>query len=197
MKRWQSGNTIELLAQIAAGTPGASETADRLFALVYQELRALAGAAMRRGGRAATLQPTALVHEAFVKLVGADSGGFRDREHFLAVAVTAMRQILIDHARRRHARRRGGDRERLSLSGIDMRSDGRDVPDPVDLLALDDALTALSRKDERKAKVVELRFFAGLSAEEAASALGVSLSTVEADWRLARAWLSRHMGGSS
>jgi RNA polymerase sigma-70 factor (ECF subfamily) len=153
--------------------------------LVYAELRALAAAYARGQRPGHTLQPTALVHEAFVKLVEAPAGGWNDRAHFFAVAATAMRQVLADHARSRQARKRGGDWQRITLDGGELGQER----DELDLVALDEALEELGRSDPRKLRVVELRFFGGLTAEEVARVLGVSLSTVESDWRTARAWL--------
>ncbi|MBL8863789.1 MAG: sigma-70 family RNA polymerase sigma factor [Planctomycetes bacterium] len=171
-----------LLDAIGRGEDGASA---RLLELVYGELRALAGAYGRGQRPGHTLQPTALVHEAFVKLVEADAREFTDRAHFLAVAATAMRHILSDHARARRADKRGGGLERVTLVEGALAGEARDL----DLVALDDALQELSELDARKHRVVELRFFGGLTAEEAARVLDVSLSTVESDWRAARAWL--------
>jgi RNA polymerase sigma-70 factor (ECF subfamily) len=164
--------------------PVASDAAEWL-PKVYGELRALAASYFR--GRDSTLQPTALVHEAFLRLVkpGAE---IKDRGHFFAVAATAMRQILTDRARRRRAQKRGGpDRERVTLSGIPA------FESPIDLVVLDDLLGRLAALDERQARLVELRFFAGLTEDEAAEALGVSLRTVQKDWRKARAWLLAEM----
>jgi len=150
---------------------------------VYAHLRAVAGTYFR--GRAAnhTLQPTALVHEAWLRMAKSDSAP-TDREHFMAVAARAMRQILVDHARRRGAQKRGGDRERISLTGLP-----GDAPGELDVLAVDAALTELAQLNERQARIVELRFFGGLTVPETADALDVSVATVEKDWRRARAWL--------
>jgi RNA polymerase sigma factor (TIGR02999 family) len=149
---------------------------------VYAELRALA-ASYFRGRGAHTLQPTALVHEAFLRLEK-HAGPIADRAHFFAIAATAMRQILTDHARRRKALKRGGAaRERVTLSNLAA------LESPVDLVVLDDLLARLAALDGRQARLVELRFFAGLTEEEAAEILGVSLRTVQKEWRKARAWL--------
>lgn len=149
---------------------------------VYAELRALAASYFRgRGGH--TLQPTALVHEAYLRL-RKHEGAIVDRAHFFAVAATAMRQILTDHARRHRAQKRGGaDQERVTLSNVAA------FESPIDLVELDQLLSRLAALDERQARLVELRFFAGLTEEEAAELLGVSLRTVQKDWRKARAWL--------
>jgi RNA polymerase sigma factor (TIGR02999 family) len=150
---------------------------------IYGELRALA-ASYFRGRPGQTLQPTALVHEAYLRLARADAEQWKDRAHFMAVAATAMRQILLDAARRRLAQKRGGaGRERVTLSNLPA------FEPTVDLVALDDLLAKLAALDERQARLVELRFFGGLTEDEAADALGVSLRTVQKDWRKAKAWL--------
>ena len=148
----------------------------------YDALRGLAAAYLRRERSDHTLQPTALVHEAYLKL--ASGGGFKSETHFQAVAATAMRQILVDHARARGAQKRGGDWLRVTLS----EGQADSGPD-VDMLALDDALNELASLDKRKARVVELRFFGGMTTAEAAEEVGVSPKTAEADWYFARAWL--------
>ena len=157
--------------------------------LVYEQLHQLAEGYFRRQPKGHTLSPTALIHEAYLKLVDREGGRWKDRTHFLAVAATAMRQILVDHARGREAVRRGGGRQRITLDESAMPSADRDV----DLLALDEALERLAGLDERKARVVELRFFAGLTVEETAAALGVSSVTVKRDWSMARAWIEREL----
>ncbi len=173
-----------------AGDRDAAASA-RLMELVYDELRSLAGSYARDQRAGHTLQPTALVHEAFVKLVDAPPDGWKGREHFFAVAATAMRQVLTDHARSRGAQKRGGGWDKVTLQEGLVADPGHDV----DLVALDEALIELAGHDPRKSRVVELRFFGGLTAEEAARVLGVSLSTVESDWRAARAWLQLRMSG--
>lgn len=188
-------NDVTLLLSAAAqGDQGASS---RLIEAVYTQLRALAGS--YAGGRSAThtLQPTALVHEAFVRLVQAPNAVYNDRGHFFAVAATAMRQILADHARRKKALKRGGesapqhptDWERVSVQGADQAGS----PD-FDAIALDEALTELQALDERRYRVVEMRFFGAMEVDDVARLLGVSRSTVEADWRAARAWLATKLG---
>jgi RNA polymerase sigma factor (TIGR02999 family) len=177
-----------LLADAGRGDQGASA---RLMEIVYVELRALAGSYAKGQRLGHTLQPTALVHEAFVKLVESDGQGFEDRTHFFAVAATAMRQILTDHARARAADKRGGDWARVTLDEGALAAESREL----DLIALDDALTELEEHDARKHRVVELRFFGGLTAEETARVLKVSLTTVESDWRAARAWLQMKLKG--
>lgn len=158
-------------------------TADALLPLVYEQLRALAGKYFREGQVAANVAPTSIVHEAFLKLREGQPR-WVDREHFCAIAATAMRQVLVDRARRRDAAKRGGGWERVTLS---LAVDG--VDQGIDLRALDDALTRLAALDERQARIVELRFFGGLTVPEVATHLQLSASTVEKEWRRARAWL--------
>ncbi|MFK7959815.1 MAG: ECF-type sigma factor [Phycisphaerales bacterium] len=167
--------------------PGALRPEDAL-PQVYEQLRRIAGSYFRGG--AATLQPTALVHEAWLRL--ADSDGFRDQDHFIAVAATAMRQILVDRARRSGAIKRGGDRRREPLHEHAAVAPAPDEP-AVDVLELDAALRSMHEHQPRRARVVELRFFAGASIEQAARALGVARSTVAEDWRIARAWLATQL----
>ncbi|MBK9119194.1 MAG: sigma-70 family RNA polymerase sigma factor [Phycisphaerales bacterium] len=166
---------------------GDTSAAQQLLPLVYDELRSLAGRYFRRQRSDHTLQPTALVHEAFLKLVDQTDPQWNGRQHFFAVAAMAMRQILVNHALARKALKRGGGQRRVLLDdaiGSGARSDGLDV------LALHDALERLKQVDERKHRLVELRFFAGLAVDEAAEVLGVSKTTAESDWRAARAWLN-------
>lgn len=169
---------------------GEAEASGRLFELLYVDLRDRAGQMMRGERSGHTLQPTALVHEAWIRMVDLPEKRFRSRAQFFALAAKAMRSVLVDHARRRKSAKRGGDWERLGLEGVFREVDER----ACDLLALDDALRRLEAQDPRLARVVELRFFAGLEHAEAARTLGVSTRTVERDWRLARSWLRRAMG---
>ena len=162
---------------------------DRLVPLVYDELRRVARARLRRERDEHTLQTTALVHEAYVRLVDLDRMSLRDRTHFFAMASRLMREILVDHARRKNAGKRGGGAERVSLDPED--SPARVVS--LDLLALDEALTQLAGVDPRLCQVVELRFFGGLSIAETAVALDVSDATVERDWVVAKAWLHQRL----
>lgn len=163
--------------------------ADRLFAIVYDELHACAEDHFRRQPEGHTLQPTALVHEAFLKLVDQTHAGWTSRAHFLAVAARAMRQTLIDHSRRRAALKRGGDLCRVTL-------DEAVTPivefDP-ELLDLEECLQRLAALDPRQSHIVELRFFGGMTVEEVAHVLGLSKATIESDWRMARAWLRREL----
>jgi RNA polymerase sigma-70 factor, ECF subfamily len=169
---------------------GDASAAVDLMPIVYDELRALAARYLRNERAGHILQPTALVHEAFLRLFDDRYVQRLDRVHFLALAAVAMRRILVEHARARAAGKRGGDAPHVTLdSGIvDLARPG------IDLLTLEDALGRLAGLDERQARVVELRFFGGLSIEEVAEALGVSPRSVDADWALARAWLHRELG---
>jgi len=170
---------------------GDTEAAGQLYARVYSELRAIAGRWVRGRQGDRTLQPTALVHEAYLHLVDQTQAGWRNRSHFFAVAAMAMRQILIQHARRRSARKRGSDWKRITLSAAAIEDEGA-----LELLDLNDALTALEQLHQRQAKVVELRFFGDLSVEETAEVLGVSERTVKMDWRMAKAFLCVKLKGT-
>ncbi|MHC4216835.1 MAG: sigma-70 family RNA polymerase sigma factor [Planctomycetota bacterium] len=172
-------------------TQGDASAAEKLMPLVYDELRGLANRYFRREAPGNTLQPTTVVNEAFLRLVDQSSAAWNNRAHFVGVAARAMRQVLVDHARRRGAEKRGGGWARVTLSEAGSAPElGR-----VDVLALEEALDGLAALDERKARVVELRFLGGLSNEEVAHVLGVSVTTVEGDWRVARAWLRRELSG--
>lgn len=175
-----------VLEQMRKGEKGA---ADKLLPLVYDEFRALARHYLAQERANHTLQPTALVHEAYMKLVDQTRVDWQGRSHFFAVAAQAMRRILVDHARSRQRDKRGGGRARVVLDEDVALSPQKDE----DVLALDEALEKLATLDPRQAKVVELRFFGGMSVEEVAEALNVSKRTVEGDWTFARAWLSREL----
>jgi RNA polymerase sigma factor (TIGR02999 family) len=162
---------------------------DLLTPLVYNELRRLAERYLRNERSAATLQPTALVHEAYLRLVAQSMPDWESRAHFFGVAAHLMRQILVDHARKHRSAKRGGGAEKMNIDEIV----GLGVDKPNDIIALDDALKALAEIDERKAKVIELRFFGGLSVEETGVALGVSPATIGREQRLAEAWLHREL----
>jgi RNA polymerase sigma factor (TIGR02999 family) len=164
---------------------GSPRDDEDLFLRLYAELRVVADRLLRHEAPGHTLQPTALVHEAWFKLAGGAAPPVVDRGHFLALAARAMRQVLVDHARRRRAAKRGG-----AVPDLTIADDRLGLVLPLDdLLSLDDALTRLSAHDERLARVVELRFFAGLSEDETANAIGVTTRTVQRDWVKARAWL--------
>src|SRR5437879_9671858 len=186
------GDVTRILADIEQGDPRATE---QLLPLVYEELRKLAAEKMAQENPGQTLQATALVHEAYLRLVGgAQIQSWDSRGHFFAAAAEAMRRILIDRARHKQTEKAGGGRHRLDLD---------DIEPPLDeehgdrLLALDEALRQLEAEDPRKASLVKLRFFAGLTAEQAAEALGVSTSTAEKDWAYARSWLRGTMNRMS
>jgi RNA polymerase sigma-70 factor (ECF subfamily) len=177
----------QLLVAWASQDPAAR---DALVPIVYEELHRLAHHYMRNERPGHTLQTTALVNEAYLRLVGVDGMQWRDRAHFFAIAATMMRRILVDHARAHGRDKRGG--------GVVMTSLDEDVVAPsldIDVIALDDALERLGRIDERQARLVELRYFAGLTIEEAAEALGVSGGTLKRDWVIAKAWLYRELQG--
>lgn len=188
---------ITLLIDDAA--KGDARAAAELLPLIYDELRKLAASNMHNeAGRGAghTLQPTALVHEAYLRLLGpdsADSTAWNGRGHFFGAAAIAMRRILIERARARGSIKRGGDRTRVDLHDDAVAAAPDDHAASDELLALDEALTRLEALDARKARVVMLRYFAGLSIEQTAAALDVSLATVKTDWAFARAWLSREI----
>jgi RNA polymerase sigma factor (TIGR02999 family) len=181
---------VPLLRRVREGSP---EAAEALFTEVYAELRRRAGRALRSQRRDHTLTPTALVHEVWLKMARPDAGvGAQDRAHFLAIASRAMRQVLLNHARDRGARKRGGDapRKRVTLAGA-WRSDGGAA---TDLLALHEALAQLEALDQRQARIAQWRLLAGLSVAETASLLGVSTRTVELDWRMAKDFLAARLG---
>lgn len=170
---------------------GSGDSRLRLQDGLYQELRAVAEAIMRGRSAGQTLQPTALVHEAWMKLAASEAADPNDRAHFMAIAATAMRQILVDHARGRAAIKRGGGARRLSIDDFDA-PDRVAAPDQV--LIIDECLRRLARLDPRQAQVVEMRVFSGMTVEEVATALSMSTRTVELDWRMARAWLADELG---
>lgn len=178
----------QLLQAWGAGDRAALE---RLVPLVDAELRGLAGHYMRGQAPDHILQTTALVNEAWLKLIDWQNTGWQNRAHFFGIAARLMRQILVDEARRRRAGKHGGNAVRVSMGAAELLAQRKDY----DLLALDDALKALAEFDERRCRIVELRFFGGLSVDETAEALRVSPRTVAREWRLAQAWLYRELGG--
>jgi RNA polymerase sigma factor (TIGR02999 family) len=182
----------DVTALLQAWQHGDADALERLLPLVYDELRRVARARLRRERPGHTLQPTALVHEAYLRLVGAARTP-RDRTHLFAMAARLMRQILVDDARRKAARKRGGTATVIALQ--------ESVPAPeiavVDVLALDEALTDLSALDPRLCQVVELKFFAGLNIDETAEALHVSAATVERDWMVSKAWLHQRLSSDN
>lgn len=179
----------EVTRLLIAADDGDEAAMEQVFPLVYEDLRRVAGNFLGRERAGHTLQPTALVHEAFLRLTGGEDPGFQGRRHFFAIAAQAMRRILVDHARSRKAKKRGSGRPKVSLDRLPQDPAARDEC----LLDLDDALGELAALDPRKAKLVELRFFGGLTIEEAGESLGISHATVERDWTFARAWLARAM----
>lgn len=180
-------SNITQLLQVAAS--GNSQAAADLLPLVYDELRKLAKARLSKTPPGQTLQPTALVHEAYLKLIGSTDPGWDGRGHFFAAAAQAMRDILVDQARRKASVKHGGDRKRAS----DSDAIPHIQPPAEDLLALDEALTKLESEDPRKAQIVMLRYFAGLTPEETAEALGVNVRTVQRDWRFIVARLHKEL----
>ena len=182
--------THEVTRLLVAWGEGDRAALDRLMPLVYGELRRLARHYMSRERPGHTLQTTALVNEAYLRLVGQEEMRWENRAHFFGIAARLMRQILVDHARGRQAAKRGGGQFRLSLSKVDRAAPGPDV----NLLALDEALGRLEAIDPQKSRVVELRYFGGLGIEETAEVIGVSPATVKRDWSIARAWLRCELG---
>ncbi len=178
-----------LLMVLREGGVGGDEATERLAELLYPELRRIAARLMRGERRGHTLQPTAVVHEAFMRLVDAQTIEWQDRAHFLGIAARVMRRILIEHARRRGAAKRGGGVEQLTLDEAAV--PGADAA--VGLLDLDDVLTRFAEVDDRGAQVAELRIFGGLTVRETAEELGVSSRTVNGDWAVARLWLAREL----
>jgi len=177
----------EVTRILAAIERGDVRAVDELFPLVYQELHQLAAVRLSKELPGQTLQATALVHEAYLRLVGAEEQNWTGRGHFFAAAAEAMRRILIDNARRKKSLKRGGGRQRIDLDEAVAASDDKTSFD--DLIALDEALEKLSKKDKVKADVVKLRYFAGLTGEQAAEVLGISHNTADQYWAYARVWL--------
>lgn len=181
-----SHDVTRLLIELQGGRTGASE---QLIPLVYAELHDLAVSYLRRERSDHTLQPTALVHEAYLRLVDQRSTTWQNRAHFFGIAAQAMRRILLDHARRKRAGKREGAAQRVTLDEGVAETPQRSI----DLIALDVALERLKAMDERQYKVVELRFFGGLDVEQTAEVLGISPATVKRDWTFAKAWLQREL----
>jgi RNA polymerase sigma factor (TIGR02999 family) len=182
------GEITQLLAQWQNGDRSAL---DRLMPLVYEELRLIASRLVRRHQPSATVQSTALVHEAYIRLIDQTRTDWQSRAHFFGVAATIIRNILVDHARARTALKRGGSMPSLTLDEAIALPGKRDVG----LVALDDALVSLSQIDPQQARIVELRFFGGLSIEESAEVIGISRSTVKRDWIMAKTWIFRALAG--
>ena len=183
----------DVTALLLAWRAGDADAGERLLPMVYHELHRQAQRAMRREDGAHTLQATALVHEAYLRLVDQRRVEWKSRAHFFGVAAQAMRRVLVDHARGRLAEKRGGALQRVTLGDADARAAGD--PD-LDVLALHDALERLAAIDPDQARLVELRYFGGLGIDETAEALGVSAATVKREWAVARAWLRRELEGA-
>ena len=181
--------TPDITRLLVDWSEGRRDALDQLMPAIYQELHKIAGSYLRRERAEHTLQPTALIHEAYLRLVDQNVPSFKSRTHFYGVAAHVMRQILVEHARARGAAKRGAGGRKVSLDDVTLFSAERTA----DLVALDDALTTLAGFDERKCKVIELRFFAGLSLDDTADALGVSVATIGRELRLAQAWLQREL----
>ena len=190
IERDDSPDVTGMLRAWAQGSPGADE---ELLRAVYQELRRQAQRAMRREGSEHTLQATALVHEAYLRLADQRPSAWRNRSQFFGIAAQMMRRILVDHARARLADKRGGGATAITL---DESSASSGDADPIEVLALHDALDRLAVLDPQQAKVVELRYFGGMSIEETAEALELSPATIKREWAVARAWLARELGVS-
>ncbi len=186
----EAGQVTALLGKLTAGDTSA---AAEVVPLIYEELRRLAAHYMARERPGHTLQTTALVHEAYLRLVDQRQASWRNRAHFYGAAAQVMRRILVDRARARQAEKRGGDAPHLSLDEALTFSDEQ----AEELVRLDEALARLAQIDPRQSRVIELRFFAGLGVEEAAEAMGISPKTVKRDWSVARAWLHRELRGAA
>jgi RNA polymerase sigma factor (TIGR02999 family) len=185
-----NGDITQLLLQWRGGDESAL---DRLMPLVYEELRRLARQCMRRERVGHTLQTTALVNEAYLRMVNSSQVEWHDRAHFFAIAAQLMRRVLVDEARKRHYQKRGGDFTRIELDETVLAADQREF----DLLALDEALDRLAEFAPRKCRVVEMRFFGGLSINETGTVLGVSTDIVKREWRTAKLWLLRELSSDS
>jgi RNA polymerase sigma factor (TIGR02999 family) len=185
----EPGDAKSIDAALRAVQRGDRQAAEQLLPLVYDELRALARSRLAKLPPNQTLQPTALVHEAYVRVVGEHDPGWQSPGHFFAAAAQAMRNILVDRARRKAAVKHGGGRKRIDLDALDV---SFDTASP-DILALHEVLTRLEREDPRRAQIVNLRFFAGLTAEQTATAMNLSLGTVEREWRGIKNWLAERL----
>src|SRR5690349_17568784 len=181
-----SGNITELLVGYGRGD---KEALDQLMPIVYEELRRQAARYLRKERPGHTLQTTALIHEAYVRLVDQHHVQWQNRAHFFGIAAQLMRRILVDHARTKKRVKRGGSDIRVSLADANIAVKGQDL----DVVALDEALQRLAQIDEQQSRVVELRYFSGLTVEETAEVMGISKATVKRDWSVARAWLYREL----
>jgi RNA polymerase sigma factor (TIGR02999 family) len=188
------GRFHQITELLIAWGDGRREALDDLMPMVYEDLRRLAGAYMQREPVGHALQPTALVSEAYLRLVDQRRVKWRDRAHFFGVAAGMMRRILVDQARRRRAERRGRGWERVTLTGLELAAN---EPSQIDVLALHESLEKLAVFDPQQARIVELRYFAGLTIDEAAEVVGVSAATVEREWTIAKAWLRANLSAES
>jgi RNA polymerase sigma factor (TIGR02999 family) len=184
----------EITELLIAWGDGRREALDELVPAVYEDLRRIAAGYMQRESAGHPLQPTALVSEAYLRLIDQRRVKWRNRAHFFGVAAGMMRRILVDYARRRRAERRGGDWERVTLSGLDLAAR---EPSQIDVLALHESLERLAAFDPQQARIVELRYFAGLTIDEAAEVVGVSEATVAREWTIAKAWLRANLSAQS
>ncbi len=182
-------NRQEISVILKDWSGGNRASADVLLSLVYDELRKIAGNYLRKERSGHTLQPTALVHEAYMKLIDISDINWQDRAHFFAVSANVMRHILVDHARAKLAEKRGGEAQRIALEDAISLSNEPNI----DLLAVDEALKELAEFDEQQSRIVELRFFGGLTIEETAHVVGISPATVKREWAMAKAWLHRKL----
>ena len=182
-------NITELLVGYGRGD---KEALDQLMPIVYDELRRQAARYLRRERAGHTLQTTALIHEAYVRLVDQRNVQWQNRAHFFGIAAQLMRRILVDHARTKKRAKRGGSGVRVSMSEVNAAVKGQDL----DVVALDEALDRLEKIDAQQSRVVELRFFSGLTVEETAEVMGISPATVKRDWSMAKAWLHRELSGN-
>ena len=187
---------VDVTGLLRAWSAGDHAAGERLLPVIYAALHRQAERAMRREDAGHTLEPTALIHEAYLQLVGQQRAEWHNRVHFLGVAAHVMRRILVDHARARHAAKRGGGAPVLSLGGAEAAGAGLPAEQGVDVLALHEALERLAALDPDQARLVELRYFGGLNIEETAAALGVSPATVKREWAIARSWLRRELSAS-
>jgi RNA polymerase sigma-70 factor, ECF subfamily len=188
----RTASSEEVTQLLVAWSNGNKAALDQLMPLVYRELHRLARRRLGRENAGHTLQTTALVNEAYLRLVGQKESQWQNRAHFFAIAAQMMRRILVDYARSRHYAKRGGGAPKVSFDEIMAVSGGR----AADVVALDEALTTLGELDQRKSRMVELRFFGGLSIEETAEVLGVSPGTIRRDWTLTKAWLQRQINST-
>ncbi len=183
-----------ITALLRAWSDGHRDAEAKLFHSIHRALRAMAARCLRRERQGHTLQATALVNEAYLRLIDQQAVHWQDRAHFFAIAAQAMRRILVDHARRQKAAKRPGAGEKVLLEDCGELGQLPGALDPAEILSLHHALEGLARRDAEQARLVELRFFAGLSGQELAQVLGMSTATVTREWRMARAWLAREMG---